>query len=255
MIDVTRRFAAEHGIGPDRFEFQMLYGIRRDLQAALVRQGYRVRVYIPFGRQWFPYFMRRLGERPANVAFVAPQVLADRAYIARVRQSGSPVPPLPRRPAVFPQPSATVARPSSPSTITYESGRQLGTPLELSGTEARSGGRPGRQAVEPRSKQERSVEVMVKYATSGVRRRSDRNDTHRGRCLVDARMLTRTVSAAARTRQPAAVRARSDVPEVHVVRARVPRLGTGRDRRHVRSKSGRAHACAVAAAVGVRRIA
>ena len=48
----------------------MLYGIRRDLQASLVQEGYRVRVYVPFGKQWFPYFMRRLGERPANVAFV-----------------------------------------------------------------------------------------------------------------------------------------------------------------------------------------
>ena len=70
MLEATRAFAAERGITHDRFEFQMLYGIRRDLQAALVRQGYRVRVYIPFGRQWFPYFMRRLGERPANVLFV-----------------------------------------------------------------------------------------------------------------------------------------------------------------------------------------
>lgn len=70
MIDIARRFALEHHIGADRFEFQMLYGIRRDLHAELVRAGYRVRVYIPFGRQWFPYFMRRLGERPANVAFV-----------------------------------------------------------------------------------------------------------------------------------------------------------------------------------------
>jgi proline dehydrogenase len=70
LIDATRSFAAEQQIQPDRFEFQMLYGIRRDLQASLVRQGYGVRIYIPFGRQWFPYFMRRLGERPANVAFV-----------------------------------------------------------------------------------------------------------------------------------------------------------------------------------------
>jgi proline dehydrogenase len=70
MIARAQKIAREHGIGPDRFEFQMLYGIRRDLQNALVRDGYRVRVYIPFGREWFPYFMRRLGERPANVAFV-----------------------------------------------------------------------------------------------------------------------------------------------------------------------------------------
>jgi proline dehydrogenase len=70
MIDLARAWAAEHSIGPDRFEFQMLYGIRRDLQAKLAGDGYCVRVYIPFGREWFPYFMRRLGERPANIAFV-----------------------------------------------------------------------------------------------------------------------------------------------------------------------------------------
>jgi proline dehydrogenase len=78
MIDVARTFAAERGIAADRFEFQMLYGIRRDLQAALLRDGYRVRVYIPFGCEWFPYFMRRLGERPANVAFVLRGILAER---------------------------------------------------------------------------------------------------------------------------------------------------------------------------------
>jgi len=78
LLDRTRRFASEHQIGSDRFEFQMLYGIRRDLQTALVQQGYRVRVYIPFGRQWFPYFMRRLGERPANVAFVLRGMMQDR---------------------------------------------------------------------------------------------------------------------------------------------------------------------------------
>ena len=70
MIDLARRHATEQGVGPDRFEFQMLYGIRRDLQTMLLNDGYRLRVYIPFGRQWFPYFMRRLGERPANVGFV-----------------------------------------------------------------------------------------------------------------------------------------------------------------------------------------
>jgi proline dehydrogenase len=78
MIDLAKRFASEQGIGSDRFEFQMLYGIRRDLQAALVAEGYRVRVYIPFGRQWFPYFMRRLGERPANLAFVLRGIAQDR---------------------------------------------------------------------------------------------------------------------------------------------------------------------------------
>ncbi len=77
MIDLARQYATERNIASDRFEFQMLYGIRRDLQAALVAQGYRVRVYIPFGRQWFPYFMRRLGERPANIAFVLRGILGE----------------------------------------------------------------------------------------------------------------------------------------------------------------------------------
>lgn len=78
MIDATKRFAAERGVAPERFEFQMLYGIRRDLQAALLTQGYRVRVYVPFGREWFPYFMRRLGERPANVGFVLRGLVRER---------------------------------------------------------------------------------------------------------------------------------------------------------------------------------
>lgn len=78
MIDAARRAAAAHHIGQDRFEFQMLYGIRRDLQASLHAQGYRVRVYVPFGKQWFPYFMRRLGERPANVGFVVRAILRER---------------------------------------------------------------------------------------------------------------------------------------------------------------------------------
>ena len=70
LIADTRAFATTLNIGRDRFEFQMLYGIRRDLQARLVADGYRLRIYLPFGQQWFAYFMRRLGERPANVAFV-----------------------------------------------------------------------------------------------------------------------------------------------------------------------------------------
>jgi proline dehydrogenase len=77
MIELTRQFARERGIGPDAYEFQMLYGIRRDLQQALVADGYGVRVYIPFGRQWFPYFMRRLGERPANVGFVIRGIFGE----------------------------------------------------------------------------------------------------------------------------------------------------------------------------------
>jgi len=77
LIELTRRYANDHGVARDRFEFQMLYGVRRDLQTALVRDGYRVRVYIPFGREWFPYFMRRLGERPANVGFVVRGILGE----------------------------------------------------------------------------------------------------------------------------------------------------------------------------------
>ncbi len=79
MLGLARQFAADHGIGTDRFEFQMLYGIRRELQSALVQSGYCLRMYIPFGREWFPYFMRRLGERPANVAFVLRGIAGERA--------------------------------------------------------------------------------------------------------------------------------------------------------------------------------
>ena len=78
MIDGTRAYAARHGIGKDRFEFQMLYGIRRDLQAELSAEGYGVRLYIPFGSEWFPYFMRRLGERPANLGFVMRGILREK---------------------------------------------------------------------------------------------------------------------------------------------------------------------------------
>jgi proline dehydrogenase len=69
MISATKEFAAAQGIGKDKFEFQMLYGIRTDLQRGLLKEGYRVRVYIPFGTDWYPYFMRRLAERPANLTF------------------------------------------------------------------------------------------------------------------------------------------------------------------------------------------
>lgn len=69
MIGATIRCAAENKISKEDFEFQMLYGVRTDLQRLLVRDGYRVRVYIPYGQDWFPYFMRRLAERPANVGF------------------------------------------------------------------------------------------------------------------------------------------------------------------------------------------
>ena len=78
IIRAVQRFAADRTITPDRFEFQMLYGIRRDLQNALRDDGYRMRIYVPFGHEWFPYFMRRLGERPANVAFVLRSLIAER---------------------------------------------------------------------------------------------------------------------------------------------------------------------------------
>jgi proline dehydrogenase len=74
MIDQTKEYAVLRGIAADRFEFQMLYGIRRDLQRQLVREGYRLRLYVPFGKAWYPYFMRRLAERPANVFFLARHV-------------------------------------------------------------------------------------------------------------------------------------------------------------------------------------
>jgi proline dehydrogenase len=71
MIVAIQSFATQHNIAPGRFEFQMLYGVRRDLQRMLVQEGYKVRVYVPFGSDWYPYFMRRLAERPANVLFLA----------------------------------------------------------------------------------------------------------------------------------------------------------------------------------------
>ena len=77
MISATVDYAKERGIGPERFEFQMLYGVRRDLQTQLVKEGYNVRVYIPFGEAWYPYLMRRLAERPANVMFMASSVFKE----------------------------------------------------------------------------------------------------------------------------------------------------------------------------------
>ncbi len=92
IVAAAKRYAAEQGIGRERFEFQMLYGVRRDLQEALVREGYNMRVYVPFGTQWYPYLMRRLAERPANVAFMTGSLVkealsgrrnGDRARLAR----------------------------------------------------------------------------------------------------------------------------------------------------------------------------
>ena len=70
MIDATIDFAQREGLAKEAFEFQMLYGIRRDLQEQLARDGYRMRVYVPYGKHRYPYFMRRLAERPANIWFV-----------------------------------------------------------------------------------------------------------------------------------------------------------------------------------------
>ncbi len=75
IITEALRFVEEHRIPHDRFEFQMLYGIRRDLQRKLIREGYHVRLYVPYGQAWYPYFMRRLAERPANVIFLARNLL------------------------------------------------------------------------------------------------------------------------------------------------------------------------------------
>ena len=78
MLNAVCDYAVKQGIAFDRFEFQMLYGVRRDLQKKLVAQGHRMRVYVPFGKEWFPYFMRRLGERPANVWFVVRAILSEK---------------------------------------------------------------------------------------------------------------------------------------------------------------------------------
>jgi proline dehydrogenase len=77
IIAEAKRFAKEKGIAADRFEFQMLYGVRRDLQEQIVKEGYRMRVYVPFGSQWYPYLMRRLAERPANIAFMAGNIVKE----------------------------------------------------------------------------------------------------------------------------------------------------------------------------------
>ena len=77
MIRRAVEIVRDNGIGRDRFEFQMLYGVRRDLQEQLLDAGYGVRVYVPYGREWYPYFMRRLAERPANVAFVLRNLVRE----------------------------------------------------------------------------------------------------------------------------------------------------------------------------------
>lgn len=77
IIAEAKRFVQDKAIAHDRFEFQMLYGVRRDLQEQLVREGYRMRCYVPFGTQWYPYLMRRLAERPANVAFMTGNIIKE----------------------------------------------------------------------------------------------------------------------------------------------------------------------------------
>lgn len=78
IADQAIAYARERGIGPDRFEFQMLYGVRRDLQERLLKEGWRVRIYVPVGSEWYPYFMRRLAERPANVMFLVGSLWRER---------------------------------------------------------------------------------------------------------------------------------------------------------------------------------
>jgi proline dehydrogenase len=77
MIDATREWAAQHAIPHSAFEFQMLYGVRRDLQHELLRAGYNLRVYVPFGEAWYPYLMRRMAERPANLFFIVNAVVRE----------------------------------------------------------------------------------------------------------------------------------------------------------------------------------
>ncbi len=78
LIEHAKAYARARGIGPASFEFQMIYGVQRDLQERIVADGYRMRVYVPYGAQWFPYFMRRLAERPANIGFVLRNLVLER---------------------------------------------------------------------------------------------------------------------------------------------------------------------------------
>ena len=80
IIRATKEFAQSEKIPTDSFEFQMLYGIRRDLQYQLVQEGYNVRLYIPYGSHWYPYFMRRLAERPANVIFLIRSLFMEKKH-------------------------------------------------------------------------------------------------------------------------------------------------------------------------------
>jgi proline dehydrogenase len=77
VINFAKAYAYQHGLAPSQVEFQMLYGIRRELQTALVKQGYKMRIYVPYGTHWYPYFMRRLAERPANLLFFLRALVGD----------------------------------------------------------------------------------------------------------------------------------------------------------------------------------
>jgi proline dehydrogenase len=83
IIEHAKAFTKQKGISPERFEFQMLYGVRRDLQSRLRREGYNMRVYVPFGTHWYPYLMRRLAERPANIAFITANILKESVHLRR----------------------------------------------------------------------------------------------------------------------------------------------------------------------------
>jgi proline dehydrogenase len=83
IIDHAKAFARKNGIAAERYEFQMLYGVRRDLQYRLRREGYNMRVYVPFGTHWYPYLMRRLAERPANIAFITTNILKESVHRRR----------------------------------------------------------------------------------------------------------------------------------------------------------------------------
>jgi proline dehydrogenase len=85
LIGRAMEITTREGIDRDRFEFQMLYGVRRDLQRMLVRRGFTVRIYVPYGREWYPYFMRRLAERPANVGFMLRAIVKEESRRIRGR--------------------------------------------------------------------------------------------------------------------------------------------------------------------------
>jgi proline dehydrogenase len=109
IITEAKRWAAEQEIPPSRYEFQMLYGVRRDLQEQLVREGYNMRVYVPFGTQWYPYLMRRLAERPANVAFMTGNVIKEVVRGRKARANGAAPTSTP------PRASAAVGNGAAPS--------------------------------------------------------------------------------------------------------------------------------------------